>query len=285
MKNMTQASEYYTPPPKGLYRCTVVQAVEGVSKAGSTMIEITTEIAEGPFKGEQMKDFLLTDGTAKGAGIGRTKLRGLGINVDTDAETPDAVICSQLNGRSIFVTLEHENMTTKESNYTEPRTVIDSKTNQVITMMRARAGAYSLHQVGQLAGAQTQTQAAPQAMQMAPQMAPQAQGGFAQPAPVAQQQALPQAWQQQQAPQYQGQSAGQAPQQFAPPQVQQFAPQPAFNGMPQGNVPAPYQAQPAFNPGFPPGAPQQAQGQAPGFVQPPFANNGQQTFGQKPGGN
>lgn len=257
MKNMTKAKEYYTPPPEGTYPGLVVSAVPSMSKAGSTMIELTVQI-DGAGNGEQASDYLLTDGNAKGAGLGRNKLRALGVNVDTDAEIPDEAICQQLTGMRINVTIGHEQQMTKESGYKEPAKAVNEK-GETIELKKIRIVGYSRHGAAASTGTGavatgTQTTQATQPAQPVqqwggmPQGAPQgfAPQGGGQPgfAPQGQPGFAPQGFAPQGAP-----TQGFAPQQFAPQGQPGFAPQngmaPAYpqQGAPQQFAQAPWAPQ------------------------------------------
>lgn len=209
MKGMKSAKEYYTPPPKGKHPAIVSLCEATFSKKGASMLHLTVTL-EGQFGGEQIEDWAITDGSAKGGGIGKAKLRGLGVDVETDAEIPDEVLAQQLLGRKIFVEVDHEpQMRKNEAGELVPSTHFDTTTGQTITLQRAIAKGYSTVNVGAVAQAPVQGYAPPQQQyQQAPaQFAPQGQPGF-QP-------------QYQQAPQF----APQGQPQYGYQQAPQFAPQ------------------------------------------------------------
>lgn len=220
MKMMKSAKEYYTPPPKGKHPAIVTLAEATFSKKGASMIHLTVTL-EGQYAGEQIEDWAITDGAAKGGGIGKAKLRGLGVDVETDAEIPDEQLAQSLLGRKVFVEVDHEaQMRKNEAGELVTATHFDSTTGQTVTLQRAIAKGYSTVNVGAIAQAPVQQYAPPQ-QQYAPQQ-------FQQP------QFQPQAQPQQYAPQ-----AQYAPQQFAPPPGApvQFAPH-----MPQAQAPWAQQA-------------------------------------------
>jgi hypothetical protein len=262
MKGMASAPDYYVPPAEGPHPGTVIAATPKLSKAGATMIHIQTQL-DG--MSEVIDDYMITDGAAKGAGMGKTKLRGLGIDVSSDVEVPDEQICAQLLNRKCIIVLEHEDQTKATEDGTRVKaTHLDERTGQVIQLKRATAKGYRMANVGgmqaqapQMQYAQPpavpQQQFAPQApVQFAPaapppqQYAPQsAQPPFA---PTQQPQFVPNQPQQQFA--YQGQPQQYAPQapaqapaqaQYAPqaPQPQYAAAQPQYQQAPQGYAPAP----------------------------------------------
>lgn len=215
MKSMKSAKEYYTPPPKGKHPAIVSLCEATFSKKGSSMLHLTVTL-EGQYAGEQVEDWAITDGTAKGGGIGKAKLRGLGVDVETDAEIPDEQLAQQLLGRKIWVEIDHEpQMRKNEAGELVPSTHFDSSSGQNVTLMRAIAKGYSTVNVG--ATAQTPVQQyAPPAQQF--QSSPQQVAAFNQQFGGFPQQAQMQQFNQQFAPQAQQFAA---PQQFAPmPQAQ-----------------------------------------------------------------
>lgn len=269
MKGMASAPDYYVPPAEGPHPGTVIAATPKLSKAGATMIHIQTQL-DG--MSEVIDDYMITDGAAKGAGMGKTKLRGLGIDVSSDVEVPDEQICAQLLNRKCIIVLEHEDQTKATEDGTRVKaTHLDERTGQVIQLKRATAKGYRMANVGGMQAQAPQTQyAAPPGVpqqQFAPQQfAPQAQAPVAfapvaappqqyapqtaQPpfAPTQQPQFVPNQPQQQFA--YQGQPQQYAPQapaqapaqpQYAPqaPQPQYAAAQPQYQQAPQGYAPAP----------------------------------------------
>lgn len=241
MKGMASAAEYFVPPPAGQYPCIIKEANPSISKKEATMLELTVEIAEGFAQGTQANDYIITDGTKPGGGMGKTKLRALGVDVTSDAEVPDEVVARSLVNKRCYVTFEHETQKSKDSGYTQAMTALDPRTNQMVELKKLVVKGYSL----------TQTAAMPQPPQNhAPATpAPQAQAGWGQP--PAQQAPQGSAFA---APPQQGWAQPQAPQGFAPPA------QPGFAAPPPG---APVQSPWA---GQAPQAPQQAQG----FAAPPF---------------
>lgn len=265
MKGMASTQEFQQAPLPGRYWSNIVEAAAEFAKSGASMIHLKLAINDPRFpqyKDMSAEDYMITDGSAKGGGMGKTKLRGLGIDVDSsDQEIADEAICAQLAGKGIWVDYGNEQRMTRNGEdgpYDIPMTVVDARSGQTIKLMKLTVKGYATHNVGQ-------AQQAPQ--QVAPQGAPYAQAPV-QAAPVQQ---APQFAQQQPPPQFQ--QPAQAPQGgfapsagFAPPPAQQFQPIPQA---PQGNL------QPAFQ--QPP-----AQGQAPQLQQaaPPWAQQPQQ--GQAP---
>lgn len=249
MKGMGSAKEYYTPPPKGKYPGQITVAEAGFSKKGESHIVVTVELKDGPGKGETNMKWIGTDGTTKYGAAGKSFLRGLGVNVDSDAEVSDEQLCQQLLGQNIYVEIDHEAQMEKDENgeYNKPRVYFDPRTGQSIPLMRWTIKGFQTVNTGQ----QAQGYSAPQAQ--APQQAAPAQQYPAQPAQA----------------------------QFPPvPQDQpNFAPAGAVapQGAPQGYAPAMQgQPPPQGYPGAAPGAPQ-------GYAPPPFAPQGQPNFAPPPG--
>ena len=249
MKGMKSADEFQQAPLPGVYWSLIATAeAQFTKKEGATMIKLSLSIDDARFsqyKDVACDDYMVTDGGAKGGGMGKTKLRGLGIDVDSsDQELSDEAICSQLVGKGVWVTYGNEQRmgrSVEGGPYDVPMTAIDAKTGQVIKLFKLNVKGYSQHNVGQ-------AQAAAPA-QHAPAAAPYAQ----QP-----QQGAPQGW----APSQQG---------FAPPVQQGFAPPPQYAQQPQqGFAPAPGFAPPQpQQQGGPVQYAQQPQTQQPQFTQAP----------------
>jgi hypothetical protein len=240
MKGMKSALDYYVPPNKGEYPSTVIAAeATFAKKTGASMIHIQTQI-DGT--SETVDDYLITDGTQKGAGIAKAKLRGLGVDVNTDAEIPDEQIAASLIGRKTIMVIDHEPSQRKnEAGEYVNATHYDPDTGKTIQLMRAVAKGYRQASVvsapppAQFAQAPAQQFAPPQqpyaqapAQQFAPpqQYAPPAQQ-FAPPAGAF----VPPGYAQQPAP----------PQQYAPP----LPPAQAPWQQQAAPAPAPQQAAPA----------------------------------------
>lgn len=231
MKGMKSAQEFYTPPAPGRYLSLIETAEAKLSDKGNTMIKLGLKIIDPNFpqyKDTQCNDHIITDGTAKGGGMGKIKLRALGVLEkfgEVDDDIPDGQICGALIGTQIYVEYGNEPQMTKESNYTSPATVIHN--GQTITLQKLNVKGYARHSVGGAAPvAQAPVQQVPQLQQVPVQMAPQ--GQYAQ------------------VPQY----APQAPQGYAPqaPQGWQGQPQPVqqWQGQPQGFVPQGAPVQPQY---------------------------------------
>jgi hypothetical protein len=267
MKNMALAKEFWQAPPPGTYPSTIIEAEAKLSKNGATMLALTLQIDEPEeFRGELAYDYIITDGAAKGGGIGKAKLRGLGINVDSNIEIPDEQLAAQLRGQRVMVTYGNEPQMTASYEggpYDKVRTAVDPATGKEVVINKLVVKSYARHNFAQQSFTSQHQQA--QTPVAAPVQAP------AQSAPAA---ASAQSTPVQSTP-VQGQFpfASSPELQFPQPafaQPQQFAqPQPAF---PQGQ---PYAApQPAFAPaaaGFPQQAPAAV---APVQAQVPWATPG-----------
>lgn len=251
MKGMKSAKEYYQAPPPGEYPSRVIAATDKISSKGNSMIELELEVlAPQHLAGATTRDYIITDGTAKGGGMGKTKLRGLGIDTSSDEELPDSVLCQQLLGLELLVTYGNEQMMGKDAKgeYTIPQTAFDDQLGREVPLNKLTVKGYSRH-----ATRATQLQpVAPQAPQFAQ---PQTQAAVVQ-APVQGFAPVQQGF----APQGQFQQApGYAPQQAAP----QYAPQPQaqFQAQPQ------FQGQPQYAPQAPQGFPNGGQS---GAAVPPW---------------
>ncbi len=251
MKGMKSAQEFYQPPTPGRYLSRIDGAEPQISKAGASMIKLSLTIVDPNFpkyQGEQCDDYVITAGDAKGGGLGKQKLRGLGVFEmfgEIDDDVPDNVIAQRLLGTQIYVEFGNEQKNSKDAagNYSIPMTAIDGNGNEV-KLMKLIVKGFVRHSVG---GAVAQAPAQLQAPQ-----------GYAQPAPVQQyaqpQMAAPQGYAQPQ--QVYAQAPQQAPVQYAP--AQQL------------------QGQPQYAQGFAPQAPQGQPTQqfAPMTAAPPWSNGG-----------
>lgn len=243
MKNMSQAVEFTQAAPPGRRLSTIIAAEATASKkSGASMLHLTVAIADGSqWQGQEADDYIITDGTAKGAAMGKKKLRGIGTPdiaraLDTDEEIPDGVIAQGLLGLQLFVDYGNEQKMGKDPNnandpsapYDRPMTILDETTGRTVALNKLVVQGYSRNAVGTATSApaqQAQVQAPPQSF-VPQQFAPQAQQ-YAPPAP------------QQFAPAYAapGFAAPMQPGQFSPngPQQQAFGfpgqqAQPAWNG-------------------------------------------------------
>lgn len=141
MKGMASAKEFFDAPPIGTYKCRLTSTEATAAQAsGTSMIKISGEVIEpDEHAGATFFDNILTDGAAKGAGFGKKKLRGLGIDVDTDAETPDEEIAAKILGVETYITFDHEPMMSKNQatgKYDVPRTnVVDGRQVQVMKLV------------------------------------------------------------------------------------------------------------------------------------------------------
>lgn len=261
MKGMASTPDYYVPPAEGPHPATVISATPGLSSKGNTQIAIQVQL-DGTT--EVINDYIGTDGNVKGAGMSKTKLRGLGIDVSSDAEVPDEQVAAQLLNRKCIIEIEHENSQRKDdSGQYVNATHFDERTGQTIQLKRARAKGYRQANVGGMAKApaqqapqqfaQPQQQYAQAPVQFAPVAQPPQQMQYAQPTQPQFAAAQPQFAQPVQ--QY-----AQAPQQYAQPPFAQ-APQQAPQQYAQ--QPAQQQMQYAPPPQLPVGAPVQFQAPPP----------------------
>jgi hypothetical protein len=251
MKNMASAKEFWQAPPPGTYPSTIVEAEAKLSKNGATMLALTLQIDEPEqFRGETAYDYIITDGAAKGGGIGKAKLRGLGINVDSNVEIPDEQIAAQLRGQRVVVTYGNEPQMAASYEggpYDKVRTAVDPATGKEVVINKLVVKSYARHNFAQqsFTGQQAQAPVAQAPVQAPAQQAPAAapvQGQFPFIPPSEMQFAQPAFAQPQQFAQ--PQSAFQQGQPYAAPQPA-FAPAPAPAGYPQQApvAAAPVQAQ------------------------------------------
>lgn len=250
MKNMSKAQENWQAPPPGRYLSRIVSAEATSSKkSGASMLHLTVAILDERYEGIEADDYIITDGSAKGAGLGKKKMRALGTPlilraIDTDEDIPDAAIAQELLGTQLFVDFGNEqkmgrrDASDPSSPFDSPLTTTDVN-GKVVPLNKLTVVGYS-------------RSAMPQAQAAAPQQ-------FAPPAQFVPQQQVPQQFvPQAQAPQGFVQSG------FVPQaQPQQFAPQ-GFPGAGQMQMAYPnqgqVQAQPVWNNG---GAVQQVQAEEP----------------------
>lgn len=158
MKGMANVQEIFQAPPPGTYPVVIVAAEAGVSQKGNSQIVMTNEVVDGQYKGEQFLDWVGTDPGAKGAGIGRSKMRillkgtqydGLADAAET-AEVPDAVIAQALVGQRLFCTIDNSPRKKKLEDGTrsnENMTQIDPATGLLVTIMNADVKGYARHAV------------------------------------------------------------------------------------------------------------------------------------------
>jgi hypothetical protein len=234
MKGMKSADEFQQAPAPGRYWSVIATADATFAKSGASMIKLTPTINDPrfpQFKDASCDDYIITDGSAKGGGMGKTKLRGLGIDVDSsDADVADEAICAQLLGKGCWVDYGNEQRMTRtgeEGPYNIPMTVTDARSGVVVRLMKLVVKGYAVHNVGA-------SQQAPAQQVMQPQIG-----------------------------QPQAQQYAQQPQQFA--QQPQFAPQGGFAPAPGF---APSAPQPNLTAGLQPAFPQQSQLQQ---AAPPWA--------------
>lgn len=181
MKGMKSAKEYFQAPPPGRYKARIELAEADLAKkSGATMLRLEGIITEPPeHAGAVWRDYIITDGYAKGGGLGKVKLRGLGVDVSTDDEIPDEEIARSLLGRELWIEFDNEPLMGQDANgeYTVPQTVFDERLQQTVQLQKLVVKAYLSHNVGL-----SQQPVAP-ARQPAPQFGPQPAPQVAPPAP------------------------------------------------------------------------------------------------------
>lgn len=230
----------------GVYPVVIEEAKPSVTKSGaaSVKLRLTVDVPNTPDHEVRIFDDLTIEGPSviyfKG------KLRQLGIPVEQDGVT-DEHVCAHLLGRRVFAELFNEIATTKESDFKEPKKMLNSEGHEIL-VFKSRVKAYYQHDVRAQRG---QVQAPVQA-----------------PAPVQQQLMAPPA----------GFGAPQAAPQAAPSfpaaQTQAAVAQPGF-----AQAPAGFGAPPAQNGGAPAGFPMPQGGVVPGWAQPEVAGPAQAEAG------
>jgi|CXWL01.1.fsa_nt_gi hypothetical protein len=109
---LKNAKEFFELAPEGRHRIKIVETEAKTASSGAPMIAITVEIREGSeFDGQQSYDNMITSEEYKGAGFGKRKLRGLGI--DVEREVADEQIATELLGRELWANFTHEQMMDK----------------------------------------------------------------------------------------------------------------------------------------------------------------------------
>ena len=181
MKSMKSAKEFYSPPPKGKYPAKIVEAEAGFSKKNESHIRAKVELIDGPGKGEQADTWIGTDGTTRYGGMGKSKLRGLGVPVDSDAEIPDEQICRDILGRNVIVEIDHEPQMSKgpSGEYDTPATFFDPTTGVTHQIYKwVIKGFQTVNTGAQIAHAPQQMPQTQQFAPPAPQQFVPPQGGF-----------------------------------------------------------------------------------------------------------
>lgn len=225
----------------GRYPIVIEEAKPSITKAGMGSIKLrgSVEAPGTPDHGVTFFDDLTLEGDS--APYFKRKLRQLGIPVEQDGVT-DEQICAHILGKHLFADLENEVATTKESNFKEPKKVLNADGQEIIAF-KSRVKGYYLNDVrGQV----------------------QAPAALIAPAPVAQAPMAPPAG---------FGAAPVAPPSFPAAQTQAAVAPPGFAQQPTGFGTAP--ATNGGNPGFPP-----AQGALP-WTLPPGAPPAQPEGGKR----
>ncbi len=261
LKDVDEAESGFAWAPVGRYPMICTKADVGVSAAGNPKIATTWQIAEGhEHAGVTAFEHFLTR-KCKGAGFSKKKLRGLGINVDSEVEIPDEVLAQQLLGKQAFADLSTEprmNKNPATHAYDVPAYTVGPN-GQQIQAMQNRIEAFYLSNVDAQPGA-VQQQLPSQPMMQAPQgYAPPAQQ-FAPPPGYG----APPGYAPQVAPPVAQTNAAVAPPGYgqAPVAGQQY--QGAPQGAPNGGAPGYAQFPQGGAPWTQPQAPQAAQAEAGG---------------------
>lgn len=114
MRGMNDVKEFpLIPDGKHKFLCTAAESK--TSAKGNTMIEVVWEARgtpNGEFDGLTMRDWIITDGAARGAIFGKRKLEKLGIDTSVDCE--DSEIAEQILGIEVEAVVGHEPRLDKE---------------------------------------------------------------------------------------------------------------------------------------------------------------------------
>lgn len=157
MDGMAEVSEVFQAPPAGTYAVEVIDALPAISQAGNAQIELVLEVIEGKYKTEQFMDWVGTSKTAKGAGLGKGKMRvllqGTAYNGLADApgtaSVPDAEIAKVLKGQKLFAVIENTPRKLKDKTTgkrtEENMTEVDPSTGALIVIMNANVKGYTRH--------------------------------------------------------------------------------------------------------------------------------------------
>lgn len=109
---LKNAKEFFELAPEGRHRIKIVETEAKTASSGAPMISIVVELREGgEYDGQQAYDNMITSEEFKGAGFGKRKLRGLGI--DVEREVADEQIATELLGRELWANFTHEPMMDK----------------------------------------------------------------------------------------------------------------------------------------------------------------------------
>lgn len=184
LKDQDESGDFVIPPI-GRYPFKVIASEAKTSairnegtpdqKGGSPMITITGEIRDENYAGAQFFDNMITDESFKGAGHGKKKLRGLGVNVDSEVEIPDEQIAADLLDHEGFVDIEHEPMMGKDGNgqYAVPQfKLVDGKSVPKVKLVAKAYYSADLAVAQAAAGSTLPAPTAPTTQQAAPQGAP-----------------------------------------------------------------------------------------------------------------
>lgn len=143
---LNNAKEFFEAAPKGRYKVRLVSVTcENSKKTGASMLKLVAEIIEGEHQGKQVFDYAITveewnGEKVKGAGMGKGKLRQLGVNVDSDVEIPDDQIAAQLLNIECFAELDVEPAMQQDGK--TPKTVFDPATQKTVPQMNNKVVAY-----------------------------------------------------------------------------------------------------------------------------------------------
>lgn len=141
--------------PRGRYPLRIISAEAQETSSGLSEVALRLAI-EGhseELDGITVFEHLITDSNSKALPYTKTKLRQLGIDVDTDADVPDEELANQLTGQLIWgdLTLEVAKTRNEEGKIVTKYTTDDSgkevpaKTNRVAAFFSVDVGGAAVH--------------------------------------------------------------------------------------------------------------------------------------------
>lgn len=113
----TPPPEFGTPP--GTYLLEVVECSSEKSKKGQSMLHVEFKVVGGTFNGDDVSDYLILEGKARG--IGQNKLKALGIDFSKDFEAYELI------GRRAYAAIVQESREYQGKTYTNARIDINAE--------------------------------------------------------------------------------------------------------------------------------------------------------------
>ncbi len=131
--------------PRGRYQVRILEASAGEAKSGATMIKVQGAIEGGDYEGVVFFDNLITDPENKGIAFAKSRLRGLGVDVDSEEDLTDEQIAEELTGKLVFADLKTEPRKALDDNggYTKTVTTTDENGKEVVVMNNVPTAYYT----------------------------------------------------------------------------------------------------------------------------------------------